>query len=439
MVSIVRTASQLRGPNSWAHHALKVMSRERHRCASTPLLSMEDGLLQPKFGTSSFENSTGGGIDLYFKDESVHQSGSLKHRLARSLFLYKISSGQVRKGTTCIEASSGSTAISEAYFARLLGLPFVAVVASTTAKSKLQCIEKLGGKCVLVDAADQVYAEAQSIEAQLNLKSGDSFGGHYMDQFTNAERATDWKGNNNLAEDILHQLEGERYPTPSYVVVGAGTGGTATTLGRFMHYNHHDTQICVVDPENSVFYDCFRTGDTSLVLGDNNNKKNGLAENGDNNNQNFPGVVQRTGHGRSMIEGIGRPRVEPSFLPSTIDTMIRVPDAASYAAMHFLNELGISSNMPGASSGTNLYGSIVLIDELRRNGREGSIVTLICDRGDRYLDTYYNQNWLRENGFDLEPYLDQIREFWETGTLKKVEVGDDGTRNRAAAVHHKER
>ena len=435
MASIVRTGSNLRGSNSWAHQALKIMNRERHRCASTPLLSHEDGLVQPKFGTSSSSslksNTSGGGIDLYFKDESVHQSGSLKHRLARSLFLYKISSGQVRTGTTCIEASSGSTTISEAYFARLLGLPFVAVVASTTAPSKLQCIEKLGGRCVLVDSADQVYAEAQAIEAKLNVTSGDLFGGHYMDQFTNAERATDWKGNNNLAEDILHQLEGERYPTPSYVVVGAGTGGTATTLGRFMNYNHHDTQICVVDPENSVFYDCFRTGDTSLLLGDKNTSL------GQEDGKNGPGIVPKTGHGRSMIEGIGRPRVEPSFLPSAIDTMIRVPDAASYAAMHFLNELGISSNMPGASSGTNLYGSIVLIDEMRQNGTKGSIVTLICDRGDRYLDTYYNPDWLRENGFDLEPYLDQIREFWDTGTLKKIEDGDAGT--NASAVHHKER
>ena len=397
----------------WTHHALKVLDRERHRCASTPLLSMADGMVQPKFGSNAFAmNGCGGGdgIDLYFKDESVHQSGSLKHRLARSLFLYKISSGQIREGTTCIEASSGSTAISEAYFARLLGLPFIAVVASTTAKSKLRCIERLGATCVLVDSADQVYAEAQAIEAKLNQRSGDSFGGHYMDQFTNAERATDWKGNNNLAEDILHQMEVERHPVPSYVVVGAGTGGTATTLGRFMHYNDYDTQICVVDPENSVFYDCFRTGDTSLVLGD-----------GDSS---IPpeesGIVPKSGHGRSMIEGIGRPRVEPSFVPSAVDTMIRVPDAASYAAMHFLNDLGISSNMPGASSGTNLYGSIVLIDEMRRNGQDGSLVTLICDRGDRYLDTYYNQEWLRENGFDLEPYLEQIRNFWETGTLKKV-------------------
>jgi cysteine synthase len=62
------------------------------------------------------------GIHLYLKDESSHPTGSLKHRLARSLFLYALCNGWLHEKSTVIEASSGSTAISEAYFARLLGL-----------------------------------------------------------------------------------------------------------------------------------------------------------------------------------------------------------------------------------------------------------------------------------------------------------------------------
>ena len=74
---------------------------------------------------------------LYLKDESTHPTGSLKHRLARSLFLYGLCNGDISKGTSVVEASSGSTAISEAYFARLLGLPFIAVVPETTAQEKI--------------------------------------------------------------------------------------------------------------------------------------------------------------------------------------------------------------------------------------------------------------------------------------------------------------
>ena len=61
------------------------------------------------------------GVDLYVKDESTHPTGSLKHRLARSLFLYALCNGWIDESTTVIEASSGSTAVSEAYFAKLIG------------------------------------------------------------------------------------------------------------------------------------------------------------------------------------------------------------------------------------------------------------------------------------------------------------------------------
>ena len=86
-----------------------------------------------------------GAIDLYLKDESVHPTGSLKHRLARSLFLYALVNGWITEGTTVVEASSGSTAVSEAYFARMLGLPFVAVMPRRTSVEKIALIEAAGG------------------------------------------------------------------------------------------------------------------------------------------------------------------------------------------------------------------------------------------------------------------------------------------------------
>ncbi|MFC3374304.1 hypothetical protein [Glutamicibacter protophormiae] len=69
-----------------------------------------------------------------------------------------------------------------------------------------------------------------------------------MDQFTFAERATDWRGNNNIAESVFAQMSAERYPIPSWIVVGAGTGGTSATFGRFVRYKRHDTKVAVADP-----------------------------------------------------------------------------------------------------------------------------------------------------------------------------------------------
>ncbi len=316
------------------------------------------------------------GISLYLKDESSHVTGSLKHRLARALYLYALANGFLREGTTVVEASSGSTAISEAYFARMLRLPFVAVLPATTSKEKIALIESFGARCQTVDDPKTVYDVAARIASELR--------GHYMDQFTFAERATDWRGNNNIAETIFTQMSAEEHPIPRWVVVGAGTGGTATTIGRYIRYQGHDTKLCVVDPEHSITFDYYRTGDASLTL-----------ERG------------------SAIEGIGRPRVEPSFVRTVVDRMIKVPDAASYAAMFFLHQL--LRKRAGPSTGTNLWGALELIAEMARTGQEGSVVTLICDSGERYLQTYYDDAWMAQRKVDLRPWHRQLVELCETG------------------------
>ena len=309
------------------------------------------------------------GIQLYLKDESTHPTGSLKHRLARSLFLYGLCNGWIREGTTIIEASSGSTAVSEAYFARMLGLPFVAVMPRSTSPAKVAQIEFYDGRCHFVDNAAQVYVEAERLARACH--------GHNMDQFTYAERATDWRGNNNIAESIFEQMRGEPHPVPRWIVVGAGTGGTSATLGRYIRYHGCPTGLCVVDPEHSVFHDYYEQRD--------------------------PKVTSARG---SEVEGIGRPRVEPSFVPELIDRMVRVPDAASFAAMRFLERL--VGRRYGGSTGTDLYGALQLACEMHARGEAGSIVTLACDGGDRYLDTYYSDAWLAANGHDIAPYVAQL-------------------------------
>lgn len=342
----------------WVYEAVSKIESEACRSSDTHLLKLQ---------VPGFEN-----IDLYFKDESSLPTGSLKHRLARSLFLYAICNGWVVEGTPIIEASSGSTAISEAYFARMLGLPFCAVVPRHTTPSKLEAIERLGGQYHLCDGCN-IYEEAQKLAAKMN--------GHYIDQFTNAERATDWRGNNNIAESIFRQMEQERFPDPSWVVVGAGTGGTSATIGRYIRYCRKPTMLCVSDPENSVNAEYFRTGNAKLKC-----------------------------ETQSRIEGIGRPQVEPSFIREVIDRVIQVPDEVSVATIRFLTT--ILNRKVGASTGTNLWAALELMLEMRAAGQSGSVVTLICDSGDRYLDTYYNDEWVADKGFELQPTLERLRKIW---------------------------
>ncbi|MCW2885662.1 MAG: pyridoxal-5-phosphate-dependent protein beta subunit [Streptosporangiaceae bacterium] len=317
------------------------------------------------------------GVDLYLKDESVHPTGSLKHRLARSLFLYALANGWIQEGTPVIEASSGSTAVSEAYFARLLGLPFIAVIPKSTSLEKIELIEFQGGRCHLVEDPSTMYAESRRLAAEC--------GGHYMDQFTFAERATDWRGNNNIAESIFSQLRLERFPEPTWVVVGAGTGGTSSTIGRFARYRRFQTKMAVVDPEGSAFFDAYASGDQ-----------------------------EHTARG-SRIEGIGRPRVEPSFTMSVIDRMIQVPDAASIGAMRWTSE--VSGRSVGGSTGTAMWGVAMLVSEMLATGEHGSVVTLICDGGERYARTYGSDAWLTAQGIGIRPYEEALAAFLTTGKL----------------------
>ena len=103
-----------------------------------------------------------------------------------------------------------------------------------------------------------MYAEAERLAEET--------GGHYLDQFTNAERATDWRGNNNIAESIYEQMREEEHPIPEWIVVGAGTGGTSATIGRFIRYRRA-TRLCVVDPENSAFFPAYAQGRSDVVTG----------------------------------------------------------------------------------------------------------------------------------------------------------------------------
>jgi len=349
---------------TWTRRAIAALETEAARSADTHLIRLD----LPAFP----------GIPLYFKDESVHPTGSLKHRLGRSLFLYAICNGWLDQDRAVIEASSGSTAISEAYFARLLSLPFFAVMPRRTSQQKIAQIEFFGGQCHLIDDTD-VYGAAQQLAERC--------GGHYMDQFTYAERATDWRGNNNIAESIFRQMQREADPVPRWIVVSAGTGGTSATLGRYIRYGsaqRSETRLAVVDPENSVFLDYYNTGNVGLTL-----------ERG------------------SRIEGIGRPRVEPSFLPGVIDRMIRVADVDSMAALRVLEKL--LGRRCGGSTGTNFVGALQLMAEMKAVGETGPVVTLICDSGERYAGTYYNDAWLAAENLDIAPALARLKRLANTG------------------------
>ena len=333
----------------FVREAMSALAREAAQSVDTRLLPLR----LPAFPLITF----------YFKDEAAHPTGSLKHRLARSLLLYALCNGRLHAGQTVVDASSGSTAISEAWFARLLGLPFIAVMPACTAPGKIRDVQSLGGHCDLVDDPGQVHARAAWHAGR---------GACHLDQFGLAERATDWRGNNNIAESILAQMAGEPDPDPAWIVCGVGTGGTSATIGRYLRYRGLATRLCVAEPTGSAFARGWASRDRDAVAG-----------------------------AGTVIEGIGRPRIEPCFLFEVVDAVIEVPDTHSIAAAAELESL--FGRRYGGSSGTNLVACLRLAGAMRERDERGSIVSLLCDRGERYDQTLFDCKWLAQQGIDPTP------------------------------------
>ncbi len=148
----------------------------------------------------------------------------------------------------------------------------------------------------------------------------------------------------------------------------------------------------MVDPERSVFFAAWRDQAPEL-----------------------------TATGGSRIEGIGRPRVEPSFVGQVIDRMIKVPDAASIATIRHVEH--VLGRRVGGSTGTNLWGAFQIVAELVAAGQRGSVVTLLCDGGERYAHTYYDDEWVAGEGIDLAPCHHVLDRFLDSAEWVADPVG----------------
>jgi cysteine synthase A len=298
-----------------------------------------------------------GRTEIVLKDETTLPTGSIKHRIVAAMFCHAIASGEITETTQVITATAGPVAVSAAHFATFLNLPSTAVVPVRTSQEVLARIEKEGGRW---QRAEQPPAALQQ-EAQA---LADGWGGHFLDHFTAAEPAVAaWPPT--IADELFTQLP----EPPQWIVVGAGTGATATALGRHIRREGLPTKLAVVDPENSAYFPAWASGARDYGTG-------------------MP----------SRIPGIGRPRVEPGFRPGVVDLVIPVPDAASAAALLWLHEKGVNA---GPATGTSLWGIHHLATKMNE---QGPMVTVMTDSGTSYQSTHLDRNWLRAKGMDPTPY-----------------------------------
>jgi cystathionine beta-synthase len=292
---------------------------------------------------------------LFVKLESANPGGSIKDRIARSMIEAAESDGRLKPGGTLVEATAGNTGLGLAQVGLLKGYKLLLVVPDKMAREKIQHLRAMGVD-VRITRSDvgkghpEYYQDmAAAIAATLN-------NGFYINQFENP--ANPKAHETTTGPEILEQMEGD----VDAVVVGVGSGGTLTGLGRFFAKASPKTAMVLADPVGSILAPLVERG-------------------------------EKVEPGSWVVEGIGE-----DFIPANCDLKLvkkayEIPDSESIAtARMLLNKAGI---LGGSSSGTLLAGALRYCREQTKPKR---VVTLVCDTGSRYLSKVYNDSWVVEQG-----------------------------------------
>ena len=295
------------------------------------------------------------GCEVFAKLEFMNPMGSVKDRIARYMIEQAIDRGDVEHGTVVIENSSGNTAMGLAMMAVMHGLHCRMVVRQQTSKEKLNALRAMGVELVLVDG-DLPPEDPESYNQKARRLAAETPGAFFPDQHNN--RLNNEAHYRTTGPEIWEQMEGRI----DAFVAGIGTGGTVCGVARFLKERDPNVKVIAVDPEGSVFYDWFHRRE--LVR-----------------------------PGRYLVEGLGDEEIIGCPEWELIDDMVRVGDREAFAAAR---ELARTEAMfVGGSSGAALCG---VREAIRRLGPGRRLATLFCDSGNRYLSSFFNDDWRRDRG-----------------------------------------
>ncbi len=297
---------------------------------------------------------------LYAKLEYLNPGGSVKDRVGLFIVEQAEKRGELKPGGTIVEATSGNTGVGLAIAAALKGYKTIFVMPDKMSNEKIQLLRSYGAKVVITPTAVEPGDPRSYYEVAKR----------FARETPNAILANQYHNPDNpkihelqTGPELWEQTDGRL----TDVIVGMGTGGTLTGIGRFLKSRNPEIRIIGVDIEGSILTEIWK------------------------NKGRIPdGVFPKT----YKVEGIGE-----DFLPSTtdlskIDEIVRVNDRESFLwARQLVRQEGIFA---GGSSGSALAGAVKYC---RKLSPENLAVVILPDSGSRYLSKFYDNKWMRENGF----------------------------------------
>jgi cystathionine beta-synthase len=293
---------------------------------------------------------------LFLKLESANPSGSLKDRPARAMIEAAEADGRLKPGGTIVEATAGNTGVGLALVGGRKGYRTLLVVPDKMAREKVLHAQAMGAEVVSArsDVGKGHPDYYQDVAEAIAQRTPGAF---YVNQFANP--ANPLAHETTTGPEIFRQMEG----AIDAVVVGVGSGGMLTGIGRAMRQASPRTEIVLADPQGSILAPLVETG-------------------------------QMTKAGSWAVEGIGEDFIPPICDLSLVHKAYAIPDPESFAtSRELLRQEGI---LAGSSSGTLLAAALRYC---RAQSEPKRVVTLVCDSGAKYLSKVFNPAFLAQEGW----------------------------------------
>lgn len=306
------------------------------------------------------------GCEILAKAEFMNPGGSVKDRAALGIIRAAEEAGTLQPGGTIVEGTAGNTGIGLTVIGAARGYRSVIVVPETQAPEKLQLLRALGADVRAVP--EKPYSNPENYN-HIARRLAEEKGWFWANQFDNtANRRAHFQ---TTGPEIWEQTAGE----VSAFVSAVGTGGTLTGTGAFLKEKNPQVKVVCADPYGAAMWSWFTHGNTE------------------------------TNDGDSVAEGIGQSRVTKNIEGFQTDRAWRVPDQTAITILYqLLREEGI---FLGLSSGINIAGAV---QTARAGGPGQTIVTILCDSGNKYQSRIYNPEWLAAQGLSANRPFQSIFE-----------------------------
>jgi cystathionine beta-synthase len=329
---------------------------------------------------------------LFVKLESANPGGSIKDRIALTMIEAAEKDGRLKPGGTIVEATAGNTGLGLAQVGILKGYKLILIVPDKMAREKIQHLRGLGVD-VRITRSDVGKGHPEYYQDMAERLTKDLPGAFYINQFSNP--ANPLAHETSTGPEIFDQLEGD----VDAVVVGVGSGGTLTGLGRFFAKASPKTQMVLADPKGSILEPLINRNETVTP-------------------------------GSWIVEGIGE-----DFVPDNCDLTFLHPGKAyaisdQESVEHARLLLAKAGVLGGSSSGTLFAAALKYCRDQTEPKR---VVTFVCDSGNKYLSKVFNDHWLAEQGLADRPLTGDLRDLIarSVGEGGAVTVGPDDTLDTA--------